>query len=189
MPDEAQSNTEKPDEPKTGVMENVIIPVAGVSHYQDVVVGVKKGDPVWLRHCTAYASDPWAVQIYSTGVRNADGTPAARLVGFVPRTISWRFSDPQRGGVHSGTWKGTVVELTDYESISGLRVRIDEYTGTGDASSRYGHHGRGIDVGTKVDICAGVVAEVVANHPDGTVETIVDGQRLYYPVEMLKERT
>jgi len=106
-----------------------VIPVAGVSHRQDLVKALTVDEPVLLWHDTSNTYDPNAVAI-STG----DG----QLIGYVPaRTgLALRLA----GATPGGRWNAVVCDILPGETW-GVRVRINQLAGTSDGRTGAGVRG------------------------------------------------
>lgn len=92
-----------------------ILPVVGVTFYQDVVSATHTGDQVILEHQPDNEYDTNAVV-----VRNA----ADKTLGHLPANLAPRFTNPNFGGTPGARWTATVTELTHYENTVGLRIKL-----------------------------------------------------------------
>lgn len=93
---------------------NTIIPVAGVSFRQNVVMTLTEGDPVRVEHDTGNEHDSHACAIY---------TDTGTHIGYVPKSLAYRLSALRPGG----TWRGSITEVLRGETW-GVRVRLDGTT-------------------------------------------------------------
>lgn len=100
-----------------GIRSGTIVPVVGVTFYQDAVRVMREGDSVTLSHDTGNEDDPNAMI-----VRNTNG----ETLGYLPKVLAPRFTHPDSGGTVNVQWTGTVCELTRHEESVGLRIRLDE---------------------------------------------------------------
>lgn len=96
------------------VLSKALLPVAGVSFYQDHVRGVQVGDQVRVRHDYSNPHDSWAV-----AVRDSNGN----MLGYVSAKggLAARISQSSPGG----EWDATVAEVLPGD-ITGLRIQLGQ---------------------------------------------------------------
>lgn len=100
--------------------KGTILPIVGVSFYQDAIKAIEVGDPVLLYHDVDNEYDSNAVAAKSVG---------GELLGFLPRNLASRVSDPTMGGVADCRYEAIVCDKTSFEQDDGtighgLRVKI-----------------------------------------------------------------
>jgi len=94
--------------------------VVGTSFHQPAIAPLTVGDAVLVVHQPDNEYDPNAVAVMST---------AGQVLGYLPKKLAPRFTDPQHGGTPGGSWHGEIVEFTEFEQTDGspgrgLRIRL-----------------------------------------------------------------
>jgi hypothetical protein len=100
-----------------GMRAGTILSIVGVSFCQENVRQMKEDDVVTLKHDMSNEYDKHAITVLDS---------KGNRLGFLPKTIAGRFSDPTEGGTVGGQWSAVVVEITSFEEMRGLRVKLSE---------------------------------------------------------------
>lgn len=92
-----------------------IVPLSGISRYQDAVKLVEVGQAVICTHTMTNPYDPYCVEVE---------TLAGDQLGYIPTAngLNQRLVGTHQGGI----WGGVVVEKLDEHETVGLRVQINK---------------------------------------------------------------